>query len=72
MPEQSTSSPNPPAAENHEKSILLAREVIQRFQLSDLEPLLRIIEFQTKKNGTPSCGLRKIQSGKEQFSESPS
>jgi ribosome biogenesis GTPase A len=67
MPEPRTSSSNLPAAWNHEKPILLAAEAIERFQLSDLKPLLQIVERQTKKTELNLAVFGRFKAGKSSF-----
>jgi GTP-binding protein EngB required for normal cell division len=67
MPEPRTTSPSPPAAWNHEQPIMLAREVIERFQLGDLTPLLHIVELQTKKTELNLAVFGRFKAGKSSF-----
>jgi GTP-binding protein EngB required for normal cell division len=67
MLEPRASSANPPATENHEPAILLAREIIERFQLGDLEPLLRTVEAQTKKTELNLAVFGRFKAGKSSF-----
>ncbi len=67
MPEPRAASPNPSAVENQEQSISLARRVIERFQLCDLEPLLRTVEFQMKKAELNLGVFGRFKAGKSSF-----
>jgi hypothetical protein len=67
MPKPPASSPNASVVENQEKSILLARTIIERFQLSDLEPLLHTVEFQTKKTELNLAVFGRFKAGKSSF-----
>jgi GTP-binding protein EngB required for normal cell division len=67
MLEPHASSANPPATENHEPAILLAREIIERFQLGDLERLLRTVEAQTKKTELNLAVFGRFKAGKSSF-----
>ena len=58
---------NAPADTHLEQAIALARETIERFQLSDLEPLLRIVEFQMKKKELHLAVFGRFKAGKSSF-----
>jgi len=67
MPERATRSKSLAGVEHHEKSISLAREAIERFQLSDLKPLLRAIELQTRRKELNLAVFGRFKAGKSSF-----
>jgi GTP-binding protein EngB required for normal cell division len=67
MLEPRSTSMNPQANADLEGSISLARETIERFQLSDLDPLLRIVELQIKTQELHLAVFGRFNAGKSSF-----
>lgn len=67
MPEPASIPLEPSAIKNEKEAISLAREVIGRFELTDLQPLLRAVQLRAERQELNLAVFGRFKAGKSSF-----